>query len=91
MKIKVWVLCTVVPDEGNPALPTVFADALTAYAYYDKAMRAEWANVAEHAALGPYPGNPDQAQARLRHIFGADWGRWDVSCHEIKISNEVAR
>jgi hypothetical protein len=26
---------------------------------------------------GPYPGDPDEAQARIRQAHGAEWSRWD--------------
>jgi hypothetical protein len=35
---------------------------------------------------GPYPGDPDDAQDRIRQAHGAEWGRWELTCHDIEIS-----
>ena len=43
MKVKIWVLCTVLADENAPAMPAVFADETEARAKYDEIMRGEWA------------------------------------------------
>ena len=36
MKIKIYVLSTVLADENGPAMPAVFADELEARAKYDR-------------------------------------------------------
>jgi hypothetical protein len=81
MKATIWVLCTVLTDENAPAIPAVFARAA-----YHKAIRAEWDNRMDRDEAGPYPGNPDEAQDRLRQLHGAEWGRWELTCHDIEIS-----
>jgi hypothetical protein len=85
MKAKVWVLCTVLTDENAPAMPAVFANEAQARAAYDKALRAEWDNCMDRSDDGSYPGDPDQAQDRIRQAHGAEWGRWELTCHEIEI------
>ena len=84
MKAKIWVLCTVLADENAPAMPAVFADEAEAWAKYDEVIRAEWDNLMD-AEGGPYPGDPDEAQNRIRQAHGAEWSRWELTCHEIKI------
>ena len=34
---------------------------------------------------GPYPGDPDEAQERIRQAHGAEWSRWELTCHDIEI------
>jgi hypothetical protein len=34
---------------------------------------------------GLYPGDPDAAQDRIRLAHGAEWGRWELTSHVIKI------
>jgi hypothetical protein len=34
---------------------------------------------------GPYPGDPDEAQERIRQAHDAEWSRWELTCHEIEI------
>src|SRR6202043_1357050 len=34
MKVKIWVLCTVLADENAPAMPAVFVDEAEAWAKY---------------------------------------------------------
>ena len=84
MKIKIYVLSTVLADENAPAMPTVFADEAEARAKYDEMIRAEWDNLMD-ADDGPYPGDPDAAQDRIRQAHGAEWSRWELTCHEIEI------
>jgi hypothetical protein len=84
MKTKIWVLATVLADENAPALPAVFADEAEAWAKYDATIRAEWDNVMD-AGDGPYPGDPDEAQAQIREAIGAEWSRWELTCHDIEI------
>ena len=74
MKAKVWVLCTVLTDENAPAMPAVFADEAEARAAYDKALRAEWDSCMDLRHDGPYPGDPNDAQDRMRQAHGAEWG-----------------
>jgi hypothetical protein len=86
MKAKIWVLCTVLTDENAPAMPAVFANEAEARAAYDNAIRAEWDNRMDRDEAGPYPGNPDEAQECLRQVHGAEWGRWELTYHDIEIS-----
>ena len=85
MKARVWVLCTVLRDENAPAMPAVFADEMTALAKYDEAMRAEWDSLMDRTDDGPYPGDPDEAQDRIRQAHGAEWSRWELTSHDIEI------
>jgi hypothetical protein len=85
MKAKIWVLSTVLTDENAPAMPAVFADEAEARAAYDKALRAEWDNLMDRSDDGPYPGNPDDAQDLIRQANGAEWDRWELTSHDIKI------
>jgi hypothetical protein len=87
MKAKIWVLCTVLADENAPAMPAVFADEAEAWAKYDEVIRAEWDNLMD-ADDGPYPGDPDAAQDRIRQAHGAEWSRRELTQHEIEISVE---
>jgi hypothetical protein len=85
MKAKIWALCTVLSDENAPAMPAVFADEAEARAAYDKALRAEWDSLMDRHEAGPYPSNPEEAQDRLRQVHGAEWGRWELTCHDVEI------
>src|ERR1700726_1803053 len=87
MKAKIWVLCTVLADENAPAMPAVFADEAEAWAKYDEVMRADWDNLMD-ADDGPYPGDPDEAQNRIRQAHGGEWSRWELTCHDLEISVE---
>jgi hypothetical protein len=89
MKAKVWVLCTVLTDENAPAMPAVFADEAEARAAYDKALRAEWDSCMDWSD-DPYPGDPDEAQDRMRQAHGAEWGRWELTCHAVEIETSAA-
>jgi hypothetical protein len=84
MKAKIWVLCTVLADENAPAMPALFTDEAEAWAKYDEVIRAEWENLMD-ADDGPYPGDPDEAQDRIRQAHGAEWSRWELTQHEIEI------
>jgi hypothetical protein len=84
----IYVLSTVLADENGPAMPAVFADETEARAKYDDVIRAEWDNLMD-ADEGPYPGDPDEAQDRIRKAHGAEWSRWELTCHDVEIS-EVA-
>jgi hypothetical protein len=86
MKAKIWVLCTVLVDENAPAMPAVFADEAEALAKYDEVIRAEWDSIMDPNDDGPYPGDPDAAQDRIRQAHGAEWSRWELTCHDIEIS-----
>jgi hypothetical protein len=78
------VLATVLADENAPAMPAVFADEAEAWAKYDEMIRVEWDNLMD-ADDGPYPGDTDEAQVRIRHVHGAEWSRWELTYHEIEI------
>ena len=47
-------------------MPAVFADEAEAWAKYDEVIRAEWDNLMDPNDDGPYPGDPDEAQDRIR-------------------------
>jgi hypothetical protein len=85
MKATIWVLCTVLTDENAPAMPAVFANEAEAWAAYDKALSAEWDSCMDRSDDGPYPGDPDAAQDRIRLTHGAEWGRWELTSHAIEI------
>ena len=84
MKAKIWVLATVLADENAPAMPAVFADEAEAWAKYDEVIRGMGQPDGPDAD-GPYPGDPDEAQDRIRHAHGAEWSRWELTQHEIEI------
>jgi hypothetical protein len=86
VKTKIWVLATVLADENAPALPAVFTDKAEAWAKYDETIRAEWDNLMDADNDRPYPGDPDEAQDRIRKAIGAKWSRWELTCHDIEIS-----
>jgi hypothetical protein len=48
-------------------------------------MRWEWDSMMDPDTDGPYPGDPDEAQDRIRHAHGAEWSRWELTRHEIEI------
>ena len=83
MKAKIYVLSTVLADENGPAMPAVFADETEARAKYDEVMRREWDNLMD-ADDGPYPGDPDAAQDRIRQAHGAEWSRWELTRHDVE-------
>jgi hypothetical protein len=85
MKVKIWVLCTVLADENAPAMPAVFVDEAEAWAKYDEVIRAEWDSMMDPNDDGPYPGDPDEAQDRIRQAHGAEGSRWELTQHEIEI------
>jgi hypothetical protein len=83
----IWVLATVLADENAPAMPAVFVDETEARAKYDEMIRAEWASLMDpdHDGLK----NPDEAQDRIRQAIGAEWSRWELTCHEIELSADT--
>jgi hypothetical protein len=91
MKIKIYVLSTVLADENGPAMPAVFSDETEARAKYDEVMRWEWDSVMDPNDDGPYPGDPDAAQDRIRQAHGGEWGRWELTSHDIKIETSAAK
>ncbi|MFZ2145241.1 MAG: hypothetical protein WAV78_51400 [Xanthobacteraceae bacterium] len=48
-------------------------------------IRAEWDSMMDPNGDGLYPGDPDAAQDRIRQAHGAEWSRWELTCHEIEI------
>ena len=86
MKAKIWVLCTVLADENATAMPAVFANEVEAWAKYDEMIRTEWATLMDPDDDGPYPGDPDEAQDRIRKAIGPEWSRWELTSHEVEIS-----
>ena len=66
-------------------MPAVFADETEARAKYDEVMRWEWDSMMDLDTDGPYPGDPDEAQERIRRAHGAEWSRWELTQHEIEI------
>jgi hypothetical protein len=88
MKAKIWVLCTVLTDENAPALPAVFASETEAWAKYGEVIRAEWDGMMDPNDDAPYPGDPDEDQNRIRQAHGGEWSRWELTCHDLEISDE---
>ena len=86
MKIKIYVLSTVLADENGPAMPALFADESEARAKYDEVMRWEGDSMMDPDIDGPYPGDPYDAQERIRRAHGAEWSRWELTRHDIEIS-----
>ena len=80
---------SVLADENAPAMPAVFADEAAAWAKYDEMIRAEWASLMDPDHDGSYPGNPDEAQDRIRKAIGTEWSRWELTCHEIELSADT--
>ena len=61
-----------------------------ASAKYDEMIRAEWASLMDPDHDGLYPGNPDEAQDRIRQAIGStEWSRWELTCHEIELSSDT--
>jgi hypothetical protein len=85
VKTKIWVLATVLADENAPAMPAVFTDEAEAWAKYAAMIRAESDNLMDTDSDGVYPGDPDEAQDRIRQAIGAEWSRWELTCHDIEI------
>lgn len=84
-KAVVWVLCTCIPEENRPCLPSVHATEAAALAKFDELMRAEWdANKPESEETGEpleYPG------ADTAHVVLSEnpaWGRWELTSHEVE-------
>jgi hypothetical protein len=86
MKAKIWVLCTLLADENAPAMPAVFASETEAWAKYDEMIRAEWDSTMDSNDDGPCPGDPDEAQNRIRQAHGAEWSRWELTRHDVELS-----
>jgi DNA repair protein RadC len=61
----------------------------TPSAKYDEMIRAEWASLMDPNHDGSYPGNPDEAQDRIRQAIGTEWSRWELTCHEIELSADT--
>ena len=89
MKAKIYVLSTVLADENGPAMPAVFVDETEAREKYDEVMRWEWDSMMDPDTDGPYPRDPDQAQARIRQAHGAEWSRWELTCHSSKTAGSL--
>jgi hypothetical protein len=85
MRTDIWVLSTVLADENAPAMPAVFTDQAEAWAKYDEMIRAEWESSMDADNNGAYPGDPDEAQDLIRNAIGAEWSRWELTQHVIKI------
>ena len=69
---------------GNRLLPSEFMLKIdSATDPLDVNMTIEDGDVTELTVLPP--GNPDDAQDRLRQAHGAEWGRWELTNHEIAI------
>jgi len=66
-------------------MPAVFADETEARAKYDEMIRTEWDSCMDRSDDGPHPSNPDDAQDRIRQAIGAEWSRWELTCHDIEI------
>jgi hypothetical protein len=49
-------------------------------------MRWEWDSTMDPDTDGPYPGDPYEAQERIRRAHGAEWSRWELRRHDIEIS-----
>jgi hypothetical protein len=91
MKIKFYVLSTVLADENGPAMPALFADESEARAKYDEVMRWEGDSMMDPDIDGPYPGDPYEAQERIRRAHGAEWSRWELTCHSSKTAGSLSR
>ena len=66
-------------------MPAVFADEAEALGEIrrDNPSRMGQHDGPRHDGL--YPGDPDEAQDRIRQAHGAEWSRWELTCHEIEI------
>jgi hypothetical protein len=89
MKIKIWVLATVNPDELSPAMPKVYGTEAEAKAGFDEAMRGEWTANAPEDDDGnplPYPGDPRTAHDELANMGRGDsWGTWELTWHTVDV------
>lgn len=90
MKVKIWVLSTCVPDENEPCWPQVYASEEAAQKGFREAMESEWrSNGPEDEETGerlPFPDDPDEAHERIAELQDAEWGRWELTSHEIEIA-----
>jgi hypothetical protein len=96
MKMTVWVLATCIPGEPEPCQPNVYGSRAAAEAGFDEMMRAEWdSNTPENDVMEPLPyptldeegriGDPDAAQDALKEWLGNEWGRWQLTSHQIEM------
>jgi len=89
VKIKVWVLSTCVPTEARPCFPEVFATEFEALIAFDERMREEWriqAPISDEGDLLDYPDSPEEAVEIIAKDAGPEWGRWELTSHEIDVT-----
>lgn len=93
--MKIWIVNTCCPNEAEPCIPTPFATEAEANAYADEMMRAEWNAAVEwnggkvEDEDGEEVGYPDdwrEAQEILAARNGPEWGRWEITSHEIDLT-----
>ena len=93
MKVKVWVLSTCIPEDPQPCWPEVFGSFAEAQAAFKEAMTSEWESNGprdeETGALEPMPADMDQAHDRLSEYCGDEWGRWEITTHEIEVAESL--
>jgi hypothetical protein len=91
MRVKIWVVCTTIPERGEgPCLPALFGTAIEAEAYAETSLRDEWdasgMTDEETGVPAAYPGDWRSAQDRLMQFYGdGSWGTWEISAHEVEI------
>jgi hypothetical protein len=84
--MKVWVLSTCLPGENEPCMPQVLVSQEEADAAFATAMDGEWAANTPFDCDGhplPYPGDPHKAHAKMAE--DAEWGRWEITTHNIDL------
>jgi hypothetical protein len=90
-KTIVWVLSTCVPGNTDPCWPQIFGSETAVRSAYRKAMESEWAiNGPEDEITGerlPFPDDADDAHERIAEVQGTDWGRWELTRHEIDVES----
>lgn len=90
--MKIWILCTTVPNDPEPCWPQVFTSEAAADAAFETAMRGEWEAAGiedEHGNKLPFPGDPEEAHDQIKDHYlycGSElWGQWEITAHEIDV------
>lgn len=87
-RITIFVVATCVPGEPDPCYPNVFATEAEAIAFLETVMREEWEITeieADDGNIIDYPGDWETAQQYFIEYRGRDWGRWELTSHNIEI------
>lgn len=89
MKIKIWVLSTTIPDDGEPCHPELFCSEEAALAGFKERMDEEWKTQApedDAANPLPMPDDPYEAHDAIAKWAGPEWGEYKLTVHDVEIA-----